>query len=129
MTQQNNEPTNIRDERIRNYLRVVHERVGHDVEELTRQVNFMMMHELEWEAALKNVDNPEISPSSRAACFHRMLEQGTQDALYGDPGEWQFYSGDDDRAREAMNLTSPERIARVVQRMRLEFPHLVAEFA
>ena len=128
MTQQLNGYASIRDERIRNYLRVVHELVGHDVEELTREVNFIMMHQLEWEVALNNVDNPEISPSSRAACFHRLIEQGTQDALHGNPGEWQFFSGDDGRAREAMNLTAPERIARVVQRMRVEFPHLVVEF-
>ena len=128
MTQQHNESASIRDERIRNYLRVVHERIGNDVEELTREVNFIMMHQLAWDGALKNVDNTEIRPSQRAACFHRLIEQGMQDALHGDPGEWQVFSGEDDRAREAMKLTAPERIARVIQRMRTEFPHLVSEF-
>ena len=129
MTQQLNGYASIRYERIRNYLRVVHELVGHDVEELTREVNFIILNQPEWEAALKNVDNPKISPSQRAACFHRLIEQGTQDALHGAPGEWQVLSSEDDRAREAMNLTAPERIARGIQRIRVEFPYLVAEFA
>ena len=129
MTQQLNGYASIHDQRIRNYLRVVHERFYHDVEELTREVNFIIMNQLEWEDALKNVDNPAISPPRRAARFHRLIEQGTQDALHGDPGEWQAFSGEDHRAREAIQLTAPERIARVVQRMRVEFPHLVAEFA
>lgn len=128
MQQPDNPSTSIRDERIRNYLRVVHECFGHDVEELIREVNFMVLHELEWDVALNNVDNPEIRPSKRAACFHRLIEQGTHDALHGDPGEWQVLSGEDYRAREAMSLTAPERVAKIVHRIRSEFPHLAAEF-
>ena len=40
MPQPNSETATIRVERIRNYLRVVHSLVGHDVEELTREVSF-----------------------------------------------------------------------------------------
>ena len=128
MQQTDSAEANIREERIRNYLRVVYESIGNDVEALTRHVNFIAMHELEWEAALNNVDNPAISPSQRAACFHRLIEQGTNDALHGDPGDWQVLSGEDHRARQAMSLTAPERIANIVARIRQEFPHLVSEF-
>ena len=129
LAQQQNESSNTRDERIRNYLRVVHDPIGQDVGELTREVSLILMHQLEWESALINVDNPEISPSQRAACFHRLIEQGTQDALHGDPGEWQGPWVEDNRAMELLKFTAPERIARVVQRMRTEFPHIAAEFA
>ena len=127
MPQPYSEAASMRAERIRNYLRVVHTLVGHDVEELTREVNFTMMHQIEWESALENVDNPEISPSRRAAMFHRLIEQGTQDALHEDPGEWLGTLLDNCRAQEIMKLTAPERIARIIHRMRDEFPDLVPE--
>ena len=107
----------------------MHELIGQHLEELTREVKFINMSELEWGVALNNVGNAEIRPSRRAACFHRLIEQGTQDALHGDPGEWQIFSGEDDRAKESMNSTAPERIAKIVQRIRTEFPHLIEEFA
>ena len=58
MQQTDSAEANIREERIRNYLRVVYESIGNDVEALTGHVNFIAMHELEWEAALNNVDKP-----------------------------------------------------------------------
>lgn len=76
---------------------------------------------------MENVDNPELSPSKRAAMFHRLIEQGTQDALHEDPGEWVGTLLEDCRAQEIMRLTAPARIARIIYRIRAEFPDLVAE--
>ena len=124
MPEQDDTPASVLDERIRNYMRVVHERFDHDVEELTREVNYMVMHEIEWSTALNNVDNADLKPSQRASCFHRLIEQGTGDALHGNPGEWRLLQD-----KETSALTSPERIANIVQRIRTEFPHIAAEFA
>ncbi len=127
MQQENGRSANVVEERIRNYLRVVHERVGHDAEELLRGVNFIHLSEIAWNAALNNVHNPAISPSQRAVCFHTLIEQGTKDALNEDAGDWQVLSGDDHKAREALNWTAPERVAKVISRIRQEFPDLASE--
>ena len=127
MRQINGRSANLVEERIRNYLDVVNELVGHDAEELLRGVNFIRMSEIGWQAALNNVDNPDVGRSQRAVCFHTLIEQGTKDALHGDPGDWQILSGEDQKAREAMSWTAPERIAMVIGRIRQEFPHLALE--
>ena len=124
MQEQDDTPATVLDERIRNYMRVVHERFDHDAEGLTREINYMGMHEIEWAAALNNVDNPDLKPSQRASCFHRLIEQGTGDALHGNPGEWRILPD-----TETWALTAPERIAKIVQRIRTEFPHIAVEFA
>ena len=98
------------------------------VEELLRGVNSIHLSEIEWKAALNNVDNPAISPSQRAVCFHILIEQGTKDALNGYAGDWQVLSGDDHKAREAMNWTAHERIAKVISRIRQGFPDLASEY-
>ena len=112
MPEQHHTPASVLDERVRNYLRVVHERFDHDVEELTREVNCMLMHEIEWDAALNNVDNPDLKPSDRASCFHRLIEQGTGDALHGCPGEWRVLPD-----TETWALTAPERISKIVHKL------------
>lgn len=124
MQEQDDTPATVLDERIRNYIRVVHERFDHDAEGLTREINYMGMHEIEWAAALNNVDNPDLKPSQRASCFHRLIEQGTGDALRGNPGEWRILPD-----TETWALMAPERIAKIVQRIRTEFPHIAVEFA
>ena len=127
MQQRTRLSANNNEERIRNYLHVVNELIGHDAEELLRGVNFIRMSEIEWQAALNNVDNPAISRSQRAVCFHTLIEQGTKDALHGDPRDWQILSGEDQKAREAMSWTAPERISLVIGKIRQEFPNLALE--
>lgn len=118
----------VNQERMQNYLRVASGVIPDALEELMHLVNHPSLSKYAWRQALAKVDDPDESPGRRAACFHLLIEQSSGDALTGDPVAWQSCL-DPERnyeCREWMQLTAPERIAGVVQRIRQEFPEVVA---
>ena len=114
-------------ERMRNYYRVASGNITDALEEFIHQVNYMPRTRYAWHKALEKVDDPAESPGGRAACFHHLVGQSTGDALAGDPVAWQ---PEFDRNGIALPdwayLTPPEQIAHIVQRIRREFPEVVA---
>ena len=115
-------------ERMRNYLRVAKGVIPDALEELTRRVTYMPRSRYAWHKALAQVDDPEESPGSRAACFHHLIGQSTGDALTGDPvaRQSEYDRNCNPALPEWMYLTPPEQIAHIVQRIRQEFPEVVA---
>lgn len=114
-------------ERMRNYYRVASGNITDALEEFIHQVNYMPRTRYAWHKALEKVDDLAESPGSRAACFHHLVGQSTGDALAGEPVAWQ---PEFDRNGIALPdwayLTPPEQIAHIVQRIRREFPEVVA---
>lgn len=115
-------------ERMRNYYRVASGVVTDALEEFIHQVNYMPRTRYAWHKALEKVDDPAESPGRRAACFHHLVGQSTGDALAGDPVAWQspYDRHCNDALPEWAYLTPPEQIAHIVQRIRREFPEVVA---
>ena len=115
-------------ERMRNYLRVASGNIPDALEELTHRVTYMPRSRYAWHQALAKVDDPEESPGSRAACFHHLIGQSTGDALTGDPvaRQSEYDRNCNPALPEWVYLTPPEQIAHIVQRIRQEFPEVVA---
>lgn len=115
-------------ERMCNYLRVATGVIPDALEELTHLVNYMPRSRYAWYEALAKVDDPDESPGRRAACFHLLIEESSGDALTGDPVAWQspFAPGSKYETQGWMRPTPPEQIADIVQRIRKEFPGVVA---
>ena len=112
---------------MRNYYRVASGVITDALEEFIHQVNYMPRSRYAWHKALEKVDNPEESPGSRAACFHQLVGQSTGDALAGDPVAWQRpYDRNGKALPDWAYLTPPEQITHIVQRIRREFPEVVA---
>lgn len=114
--------------RMLNYLQVASGNIPEALEEFIHQVNYMPRSRYAWHKALEKVDDPAESPGSRAACFHHLIGQSTGDALTGDPvarqPEYDRYCNP--ALPEWAYLTPPEQIAHIVQRIRHEFPEVVA---
>lgn len=114
-------------ERMRNYLRVASGIITGALEEFIHQINYMPRTRYAWHKALEKVDNPAESPGSRAACFHHLVGQSTGDALTGEPVAWRPpYDRNGKALPEWAYLSPPEQIAHIVQRIRQEFPEVVA---
>lgn len=114
-------------ERMRNYYRVASGIITDALEEFIHQVNYMPRTRYAWHKALEKVDDPAESPGSRAACFHHLVGQSTGDALAGAPVAWQPpYARNSKALPDWAYLTPPEQIAHIVQRIRREFPEVVA---
>lgn len=114
--------------RMLNYLQVASGNIPDALEVLTYRVTYMPPSRYAWHKALERVDDPEESPGSRAACFHHLVGQSTGDALTGDPVAHQrpYDRYCNPALPEWMYLTPPEQIAHIVQRIRNEFPEVVA---